>query len=430
MSEEFVIKIEHLSKIYKIFDKPIDRVKEAFHPFAKRYSKDFFALDDISLIIKKGETVGIIGKNGAGKSTLLKLITGVLTPTAGNIQVNGRVASLLELGAGFNPEMTGLENIFLSGTLLGLSKNEIKSLVPKILSFADIGDFIYQPVKMYSSGMFARLAFSVNINLKPEILIVDEALAVGDEFFQQKCIQKMKDMHKEGITIIFVSHSIAAIKALCDRCILLDKGRKTSDGMASKVCDLYQNKTTFIDELSEKVSHKYIEESVNDNSFYRNDLDFLNRITERSGSYEMQFTAFDFYDEHGNIVVSQEIGGEIHMVISGITKVNIPAGTAIGILCRNSFGNDIFIGNLNLYNIYLPKISKDKRFTLSIKYDVPLSSGIYFFGLGAKPDINGDYFYDRLFNAAKLEIYQKDSSNGNFGGCVLAKLKSFNIDVF
>ena len=183
MSEDWAIKIEHLSKVYKIFDKPTDRVKEALNPFRKRYSRDFYALNDVSLTIKKGETVGIIGKNGAGKSTILKIITGVLTPTSGSVQVNGRIASLLELGAGFNPEMTGIENIYLNGTIMGYSKEEMDDRVQDIIDFADIGEFINQPVKMYSSGMFARLAFAVNAFVEPDILIVDEALSVGDAAF-------------------------------------------------------------------------------------------------------------------------------------------------------------------------------------------------------------------------------------------------------
>lgn len=220
MSEDCAIKINHLSKVYKIFDKSSDRVREALNPFGKRYSKDFYALNDVSLTIKKGETVGIIGKNGAGKSTLLKVITGVLTPTSGSIQVNGRIASLLELGAGFNPEMTGIENIYMNGTIMGYSKDEMDARLQNIIDFADIGDFINQPVKMYSSGMFARLAFAVNAFVEPDILIVDEALSVGDAFFQAKCIDKMKKMMEKGTTVLFVSHDWGGSqKYLPYRCI-------------------------------------------------------------------------------------------------------------------------------------------------------------------------------------------------------------------
>ena len=239
MTNDIAIKIENLSKIYKIFDKPIDRMKEALHPFHKRYSKDFYALKNISFTLKKGETLGIIGKNGAGKSTLLKIITGVLTPSSGKIQVNGRIASLLELGAGFNPEMTGVENIYMNGTLMGYSKEEMDKRIDNIVSFADIGDFINQPVKMYSSGMFARLAFAVNAFVEPDILIVDEALSVGDNAFQIKCMRRMKELMEGGTTILFVSHDINAIRRFCTKAVWINDGTIKLMGDVNWVVDKY-----------------------------------------------------------------------------------------------------------------------------------------------------------------------------------------------
>ena len=218
------IKVSHLTKVYKLYDKPIDRLKESLHPLKKKYHKDFYALNDVSFEIKKGETVGIIGKNGAGKSTLLKIITGVLTPSSGHVHVNGRIASLLELGAGFNPEYTGVENIYLQGTLMGYSHSEMEAKVDEILTFADIGDFVYQPVKMYSSGMFARLAFAVAINVDPDILIVDEALSVGDAAFQLKCFAKMQKLRNNGTTILFVSHDTYSVRTLCTNALWINKG--------------------------------------------------------------------------------------------------------------------------------------------------------------------------------------------------------------
>lgn len=236
---DIAIKIEHLTKIYKIFDKPTDRVKEVLNPFGKRYSKDFYALNDLNIEIKKGETVGIIGKNGAGKSTLLKIITGVLTPTSGNIQVNGRIASLLELGAGFNLEMTGIENIYMNGSIMGYSKEDMDARLQNIIDFADIGDFINQPVKMYSSGMFARLAFAVNAFVEPDILIVDEALSVGDMKFQVKCMDKMKSLMDGGCTVLFVSHDINAIRRLCTRAVWFNRGTLMLDGDVNFVADRF-----------------------------------------------------------------------------------------------------------------------------------------------------------------------------------------------
>lgn len=239
MDNDIAIKAENLSKVYKIFDRPIDRLKEALNPFRKRYSKDFYALNNVSFEIKKGETVGIIGKNGAGKSTLLKIITGVLTPSSGSIQVNGRIASLLELGAGFNPEMTGIENIYMNGTVMGYSREEMEERIDNIVSFADIGDFIYQPVKMYSSGMFARLAFAVNAFVEPDILIVDEALSVGDNAFQIKCMKRMKELMESGTSVLFVSHDTNAIRRFCTNVFWLDNGHVKINGDPNWVVDKY-----------------------------------------------------------------------------------------------------------------------------------------------------------------------------------------------
>lgn len=238
---DVVIKAENLTKIYKIYEKNIDRLKETFHPFHKRYSRDFFALNDVSFEIRRGENVGLIGKNGAGKSTLLKIITGVLTPTAGKIEVRGRIASLLELGAGFNPEMTGVENIFMNGLLMGQSRETMNAKLDEIISFADIGEFVYQPVKTYSSGMFARLAFAVNAFVEPDILIIDEALSVGDAFFQSKCMDKMRTMIDSGVTVLFVSHDTFAVKNLCSRAFLIQGGKKIMDAPSKEVVEVYRN---------------------------------------------------------------------------------------------------------------------------------------------------------------------------------------------
>lgn len=237
-----VIRVENLTKIYKLYDKPIDRLKESLSIMRKQYHKEHFALNDISFNIKKGETIGIIGTNGSGKSTLLKILTGVLNPTSGFVEVKGKVSALLELGAGFNPEYTGLENIYLNGTMLGYSKEEINLKLPEILKFADIGEFIHQPVKTYSSGMFARLAFSVAINVEPEILIVDEALSVGDVFFQNKCFRKFEYLKKMGVTILFVSHDLSSVRQMCSKVLWIEKGNQIMYEDATNVCKLYFNK--------------------------------------------------------------------------------------------------------------------------------------------------------------------------------------------
>lgn len=239
MNKNISIKVQNLTKIYHLYDKPQDRVKEAFNPFSKNYHRDFYALDNVSFEVKKGETVGIIGKNGAGKSTLLKMITGVLTPTSGSIEVNGKISSLLELGTGFNPNMTGYQNIYLNGTIMGYTKEEIDAKKDSIIEFADIGEFLYQPMKSYSSGMFARLAFSVAINVEPDILIIDEALAVGDVYFVQKCMAYLNSLKEKGTTILFVSHDTGTIKNICDKAIFIDNGKLVEYGNTIQVTDMY-----------------------------------------------------------------------------------------------------------------------------------------------------------------------------------------------
>lgn len=239
MENELMIEIHDLTKVYKIYENPIDRLKESLSITHKQYSKEFFALNGVNLEIRRGENIGIIGTNGAGKSTLLKIITGVLTPTSGTVKVNGKISALLELGAGFNPEYTGLENIYLNGTMMGYTREEVDAKVDDVLRFADIGDFIHQPVKTYSSGMFARLAFAVAINVEPEILIVDEALSVGDVRFQLKCMNKMKELMDGGTTVLFVCHDINAIRRFCTRAVWLHKGTVQKNGNVDAVADAY-----------------------------------------------------------------------------------------------------------------------------------------------------------------------------------------------
>lgn len=235
-----IIICNSLSKKYKLYDKPTDRLKEALNPLGKRYSNDFYALQNVSFDIRKGETLGIIGKNGSGKSTLLKIITGVLKQTSGDLFVgSNKIASILELGAGFNLEYTGIENIFLHGTLMGYTKSEIQNKMDSILNFAEIGDFINQPVKTYSSGMFARLAFAVAVNVSPELLIVDEALAVGDIKFQTKCFNKFKEMKEKGVTILFVSHDVYSIRQFCDRAMWIHRGKLEMIGDTIEVTSKY-----------------------------------------------------------------------------------------------------------------------------------------------------------------------------------------------
>ena len=246
------IAVKDVKKVYKLYDKPSDRMKEAFGFGRKKNHKLHYALNGVSMDICQGETVGIIGTNGSGKSTILKIITGVLNPTEGEVQVNGRISALLELGAGFDMEYNGIENVYLNGTMMGFSQKEIDARLPDILEFADIGDYVNQPVKTYSSGMFVRLAFAVAINIEPEILIVDEALSVGDVFFQAKCYHKFEEFKKMGKTIVFVSHDLSSISKYCDRVFLLNKGNLLGEGSPKEMIDAYKRVLVGQYEISEK----------------------------------------------------------------------------------------------------------------------------------------------------------------------------------
>ncbi len=234
------IEVNDVTKVYRLYDKPIDRLKESLSLTHKEYHRDFFALNRLSFAVERGQTVGIIGTNGSGKSTILKIITGVVTPTTGTVQVDGKISALLELGAGFNMDYTGIENIYMNGTMMGYTKKEMDGKLEEILAFADIGDFVHQPVKTYSSGMFVRLAFALAINVEPEILIVDEALSVGDVFFQAKCYRRMEEIRKSGTTILMVTHDMGSIIKYCDKVVLLNKGEFIAEGEPGRMVDLYK----------------------------------------------------------------------------------------------------------------------------------------------------------------------------------------------
>ena len=239
-SKDIAVSCDSISKKFEVYKKPQDRLKQALRRGKKAYHQDFWAIRDISFEIKRGETVGIVGQNGSGKSTLLQLICGTLTPSSGAIYTNGRISALLELGSGFNPEFTGRENIYLNASILGLTNKEIEEELDKILAFADIGDFVDQPVKNYSSGMVVRLAFAVAINIKPDILVVDEALSVGDERFQRKCFAKIEDIKESGASVLFVSHSPGTVVQLCERALLINAGELLLDGKPKPVIGYYQ----------------------------------------------------------------------------------------------------------------------------------------------------------------------------------------------
>lgn len=297
---EIAIAVNHLNKIYRLYDKPVDRLKESLGLSRKKKYKEHYALRDVSFTVEKGETVGIIGTNGSGKSTILKIITGVLNPTGGEVQVNGRISALLELGAGFNMEYSGIENIYLNGTMIGFSREEIDAKLDEILKFADIGDFVYQPVKTYSSGMFVRLAFAVAINIEPEILIVDEALSVGDVFFQAKCYRKFEEFKKQGKTILIVSHDLGSISKYCDRVVLLNQGVKMAEGNPKEMVDLYKRLLVgqAEDPQEEALEPQEIPESISEDEQWKRPYP-LNPEKLEYGGGEAKIIDFTILDDRG-----------------------------------------------------------------------------------------------------------------------------------
>lgn len=346
MNKDIAIKVENLSKVYKLYNAPIDRMKEALHPFKKSYHKEFYALNDVSFEIKKGETVGIIGKNGSGKSTLLKIVTGVLTPTTGKVTVNGRISALLELGAGFNPEYTGMENIYFQGNLMGFEREEMEAKVQEILDFADIGDFIHQPVKNYSSGMFARLAFAVAINVEPEILIVDEALSVGDMAFQNKCMNKMKQlMEKDGCTVVFVSHSLAAVRLVCEKAIWINSGVLEKDGDVDLVTDLYETSMfKRYNENAKNVESDSVTSQVINGEF--NQISLIDRGEKDENDTSCVLVGCSILDEESNFITEASTFQNISLRIHVRSNFAFSVSVGIAFIDKNSLLTISRINNL------------------------------------------------------------------------------------
>lgn len=367
MPNSTAIKVSHLTKVYKLYEKPIDRLKESLHPLKKQYHKEFYALNDINFEIKKGETVGIIGKNGAGKSTLLKIITGVLTPTSGSVHVNGRIASLLELGAGFNPEYTGIENIYFQGSLMGYTREEMEAKVDDIVQFADIGDFVNQPVKMYSSGMFARLAFALAINVDPYILIVDEALSVGDAAFQNKCIRKMEEIGQKGITILFVSHDTQTINKFCKKAIWLHDGVIKEQGIPETILENYMSYMSYgIETQRNKNDEKKEKKSLISSDFILKNITSLDSFGKKNALIE----AIGFFDQDNIPITNLKQGTTVKFVCEFSTTVDLH-DVGIGVLLKDTLNNEILTFNSYMYKSPLKHVEKNQRIRTIIDFKVP-----------------------------------------------------------
>ncbi|ACM19807.1 ABC transporter, ATP-binding protein [Geotalea daltonii FRC-32] len=394
---QIAIAVKNLTKVYKLYDTPLDRVKESINPFSRKYHKDFYALNDVSFDIEKGSTIGIIGKNGSGKSTLLKTITGVLTPSSGSVTVNGKISALLELGAGFNTELTGIDNIYFNGTLQGYTKDEIDLKLDEILSFADIGEFVFQPVKSYSSGMFVRLAFGVAINVDPDILIVDEALAVGDIKFQRKCFSKIEEFHKKGKTIIFVSHGLDTINLLCDTAYLLDGGRLIEEGLPKNVTKVYQKMMLGEDTISsttdvclgKELEFLYDLPSEQDCEFYTNEYDtqklnelVKDKIQKWDGHKKAEIIDCGIWDALGNKVTLLECGAHYTFYSKILIHVDLEV-IHVGFPIKNVKGLMLFGVNSEIQKVAVTPKTKGNVVEGRVDVTMWLAPGNYFLSFRA-----------------------------------------------
>lgn len=414
---EKVIEIKNITKIYNLYDKPTDRLKEVLFPKFSKH-KEFSALKDVSFDVKKGEILGIIGKNGSGKSTILKIITNVLTPTSGEAIIKGKIAALLELGAGFNMEYTGIENIYLNGQMIGFSKEEMDEKLDDIIEFADIGDHIYQPVKTYSSGMFARLAFSVAISVDPDILIVDEALSVGDVFFQNKCYRRFDDFRRRGKTILFVTHDMGSVIKYCNRCVLLNAGKKIAEGSPQEMVDLYKKimvgQWDERDENSEKIIDQKVEKVLEENKKLWKEQMVINPDIEAYGDGRAEIIDFGIFSTDGNIGNNVYKGDyyDVKMKVR-INEDNLSPIFAFKL--RDVKGSELTGTNTMLENIDTSNLKKGDIVTVTFRQKQYLQPGQYLLSLGCTA-FEGDNLvvYSRNYNCCVLGVVADKGTIGVF----------------
>lgn len=419
---EVAIRVDDVSKLYKLYDKPSDRLKESLGLTRKKLYKEHYALHNVSFDVKRGETVGIIGTNGSGKSTILKIITGVLNPSGGHVEIDGRISALLELGAGFNMEYTGIENIYLNGTMIGFSREEIDAKMQDILDFADIGDFVHQPVKTYSSGMFVRLAFAVAINIDPEILIVDEALSVGDVFFQAKCYKKFEDFKKMGKTILFVSHDLGSISKYCDRVVLLNRGKKLAEGTPKEMVSMYKRIMVNQDKAEEIAAHqmdmsafdeeeeKEIKEAVCE-GLWKNHYN-LNPNVDEYGNGAAEIEDFAIIDENGNYTNAIVKGTRFRLK----SKVKFKQDVHDPIFTytfKNIQGVAITGTNTMYEKKDVPLAKEGETYVATFEQDMFLQGGEYLLSMSCTGYRDGEFqVYHRLYDVCNVTVVSDKNTVG------------------
>lgn len=409
---------KNITKVYKLYEKPSDRMKEALGLTREKKYKEHYALKGIDLTIYQGETVGIIGTNGSGKSTILKIITGVLNPTGGTMEVNGRISALLELGAGFNQEYNGIENIYLNGTMMGFSEKEIDEKLQSILDFADIGDYVYQPVKTYSSGMFVRLAFAVAINIDPEILIVDEALSVGDVFFQAKCYHKFEEFKAMGKTILFVSHDLSSIAKYCDRVILLNQGDKLGEGAPKEMIDAYKQvlvgQYVVKDESTNLAMDASLQEAAAKAMEKEGSGQGINPELLEYGTGAARMVEYYVTDQNGTKTTAIIKGEEFALHVKVNIMEDIPA-PIFAFTIKNIHGTEITGTNTMIEKAFLDSVKQGdvKEITYTQKMD--LQGGEYLLSLGVT-GYEGDQFqvYHRLYDVLNITVVSDKNTVGYY----------------
>ena len=413
-TKQLAIHVEGLNKVYRLYDHNRDRLVDSLGLARKKRYREHFALNGVDLDVYQGECVGIIGTNGSGKSTILKIITGVLNPTSGTVQVNGRISALLELGAGFNYEYNGIENVYLNGTMIGFSEKEIDEKLQDILDFADIGDYVYQPVKTYSSGMFVRLAFAVAINIDPEILIVDEALSVGDVFFQAKCYHKFEEFKKQGKTILFVSHDLSAISKYCDRAVLLNQGVKLGEGSPREMIDIYKQVLVGQYELpsGDKKANLAADEDIRKAAAEK--VDGKNPQALEYGTKEAEIVEYYMTDGAG-LRTSAILKGDpftLHMKVRVHKDLQAPI---FALSIKNIKGVEITGTNTMVEKSFLESVKAGEVLEITFTQKVRLQGGEYLLSLGVT-GYEGDSFtvYHRLYDILNLTVISDHDTVGYF----------------
>ncbi len=392
------LRVENVSKLYRIYDRPGHRLSEMLTRGYWKRHREFWALKNISFEIEPGTTTGIIGPNGSGKSTLLQIITGTLEPTHGNVWHEGRVAALLELGAGFNPEFTGIENVFMNAALMGFSRKETEAMLPEIERFAEIGPFIHQPVKTYSSGMYVRLAFSISISAEPKILIIDEALAVGDAVFQHRCMRRLKQMQESGVTIFFVSHDPGAVRALCSRAILLNAGQMEADGKPPDVLNRYQKLIMARERAYDEAALPGEKPSEDYDRLLSGEKAVPLHYSFRHGDGSAEILRIELLDSGHRRIEIVETGEPV--VVRLWVRFNTAVESPVcGFMIRNRHGIHLYGTNTDLQKLDLGQVSRGEIIEVSFVFNCWLAPESYSLAVAAhSPDaISFDWLDGALF---------------------------------